>query len=137
MNTLGESRRDIDSNYKAPIPFASAISEAHKVSENLFNKLNSQFFDSFNEQISECKKHGGTFRGILEDYVGPDISTYFDSIQNSVTPNYFLTETIGMARRMVGLMWRFHDMGFIHGDFHFGNGGFKESKPSNGKSYSV
>jgi len=32
-------------------------------------------------------------------------------------------------------MWRFHDLGFIHGDFHYGNGAFKKIKQD--EPYSV
>jgi len=36
-------------------------------------------------------------------------------------------EAIAMTRRMLGLMWRSHDSGYIHGDFHESNGAFKEN----------
>jgi len=47
-----------------------------------------------------------------------------------------MIEAIAMTRQMVGLMWRFHDLGFIHGDFHEGNGAFKKNKKK-GATYSA
>jgi len=87
--------------------------------------------------VEVCAKSGRTLRGIEEDYVGIDIVHHFTSLfRKGLKTFQRFVEVIAMARRMVGRLWRFHDFGFIHGDFHVGNGAFKVKKPE-GSSYSA
>jgi hypothetical protein len=71
-----------------------------------------------------CVKINASYRAILEELVGPD---YFDHAngESSSPPKIYFQELVMMTRRVVGLMWRLHDFGIIHGDFHAGNAAFK------------
>jgi len=131
MNILGDSH----SGYVAPIPYAYAISKKTPVSKDINDFANVAKTKSMTIQktgypgLKQCANNLGTFRGIEEDYVGIDISNHFASLlEAKVDEKTFMIEVIAVTRRMVGLMWRFHDLGFIHGDFHGGNGAFKERK---------
>ena len=123
MNILGDSH----SGYVAPIPYAYALSNKTPVSIAYVAKIKSRTIETNDRFLRICANNKGAFRGIEEDYVGIDILNHFASL-SEVDEKKFMIEVIAVTRRMVGLMWRFHDLGFIHGDFHGGNGAFKERK---------
>jgi len=129
MNTLGVSHPEIP-DYVPPVPYAYALSKTSPVRAMIETaKIRSDVLEH-EEYVGICDRMGVSFRGIEEDYVGIDIGDYFKRLRKNLREITYMTEAIAVTRRMVGLMWRFHDLGFIHGDFHAGNGAFRVKKSS-------
>jgi len=138
MNTVGAPHPEI-AGFVAPIPYAYALSGTVEISGMIGNaKLGSESLQH-EEKVPSCFSQSSIFlRGIEEDYVGIDIVEHFNRLLGlePLDERQYMIEAIAMTRRMLGLMWRFHDLGFIHGDFHNGNGAFKEKK-AEGEMYSA
>ena len=117
MNTLGKLRHAI-------VPHADAVSTMEFVdvakAETL---LPFRVFGEHAKFWSFCAKKNASYRAILEELVGPDYLAV--TTRSDLSPNWYFQELVMMTRRVVGLMWRLHDFGIIHGDFHAGNAAFK------------
>ena len=77
---------------------------------------------------SRCTPLEAGYRGLLEEYVGPDMIEVFGTKIESLDPTSYFRQVLMMGRRIVGVMWRSHDLGLVHGDFHDGNSAFKFKK---------
>jgi len=134
MNTLGAPYLEVE-NYVPPVPFAYALSETFKVGTKIgYAKIKSKSVVRWGRK--SCATSDGTLRGIEEDYVGIDMWTHYGRLLIFGQSQRYMVEAIAMTRRMMGLVWRFHDLGFIHGDIHKNNAAFEEKKAS-GWSYSA
>ena len=115
MKTFGDLKN-------SPIPKAYALSRPSKVNEKAVKKLNLS-----EDGLRKCREAGASFRGILEERVGSDIKQYVENSSSSPSLTFF-GDILLIGRRMIGALWRLHDLGYIHGDFHHGNGAFKFNK---------
>jgi len=138
MKIIGAPHQEI-TDYVAPVPYAYELSETAAMGAVDNAKIESKFVDELRSRyvgIRYCTNRGGTLRGIVEDYVGINLHEHFKGLLGAWDERQYMIEAITMTRRMLGLMWRFHDLGFIHGDFHDGNGAFKARKADD-RSYSA
>jgi hypothetical protein len=131
MNTLG-------SLPNAVVPNAQTVSVSSMLTkipppEFLAVKVFGRKAEESQNQWKGCsryEKYGASYRAILEDLVGPDFNAVANAKkgafwgQKDFALKYF-QELVMMTRRTIGLLWRFHDLGFIHGDVHGGNVAFK------------
>jgi hypothetical protein len=132
MNTLG-------SLPNAVVPNAQTVSVSRKFTEGpppepLAVKVVGLLKDNESvEQWKSCSKKdkwAASYRAILEDMVGPELYAVaraqvrkFRNLEDF--GRRYLQELVMMTRRTIGLLWRFHDLGFIHGDVHSKNVAFK------------
>jgi len=79
--------------------------------------------------LERCSGAGSYYQGLLQEYVGPDLRKVFTA-KSSLFPTSFLRQVLMMGRRLVGVLWRLHDLGVVHGDIHAGNIAFKFKKSS-------